>query len=508
MTARWRPLALTALLAFVWLAATAGMRPLMLPDEGRYVGVAWDMLNSGHWLTPMLDGLPFFHKPPLFYWITAAAIGVFGHNDLVARAGSLVGAWLGAMALYLFLLRRGGAVAARWALVVLLLQPMYLLGAQYANLDMLVAGLITAATVLLADAALAFEAGEPWRGAQRWAYAVAALGLLAKGLIGAVIPALVIVAWLLLRGRWRTLLALWSWSGLLLFIAVAAPWFLAMERLYPGYLHYFFVVQHFERFAAGGFNNVEPFWFYPAVLALFSLPWLPWLGWRRQLPPGGPVRSLMVVWVAAVVLFFSWPQSKLVGYVLPALPPLAALFAEGCAALVGRSRRARSGWWASVTLSVLTCAAVVATLTWHPQRSTREIAATLAARRGAGEPVLMLESFAYDLAWYARLPAPSAVVDDWPRARASGRDDWHLELLDAADFDPASGRQRLLDTEAARRLLCAAPVAWVLGPDAVAKRPLLAQAELVQSVRGTRLWRLRGGGPGCADAASPARPVG
>ena len=78
------------LCALAWLGFTAWARPLFIPDEGRYVGVAWEMLNSGDWVTPRLDHLPFLHKPPLFYWITAAAMRIFGVNDGVARTASIL----------------------------------------------------------------------------------------------------------------------------------------------------------------------------------------------------------------------------------------------------------------------------------------------------------------------------------------------------------------------------------------------------------------------------------
>lgn len=77
---------------FAWLAAMAWFRPLAAPDEGRYAGVAWEMLRSGDWLVPRLNGLPFFHKPPLFYWISAAAMSVFGVSEWPARLPSLIGA--------------------------------------------------------------------------------------------------------------------------------------------------------------------------------------------------------------------------------------------------------------------------------------------------------------------------------------------------------------------------------------------------------------------------------
>ena len=81
----WHELLLVALACVIWLGLTQGMRPLSVPDEGRYVGVAWEMLRSRIWSTPTLDGLPYFHKPPLFYWITALSMKLLGVNLWAAR---------------------------------------------------------------------------------------------------------------------------------------------------------------------------------------------------------------------------------------------------------------------------------------------------------------------------------------------------------------------------------------------------------------------------------------
>ena len=148
---------LVALMTLAWLAATAWMRPLALPDEGRYVGVAWEMLRSGDWLTPTLDGLPFFHKPPLFYWITAGSLSLFGPTAWAGRVAPMLGAWIGAFSLFLFVRRWWGERAAGLALMALLAQPLWFVSAQYANLDMLVAGCITATILALAHAALCVE---------------------------------------------------------------------------------------------------------------------------------------------------------------------------------------------------------------------------------------------------------------------------------------------------------------------------------------------------------------
>ena len=505
----WRPAAAVALLALVWLAALAWPRPLMLPDEGRYVGVAWEMMRSGDWLVPTLNGLPYFHKPPLFYWITAASMSLFGPGDWAARAAPLLGAWAGSMAVYLFMRRWWGERAAKYALIALLAQPLFYIGAQFANLDMLVAGCITATIVLLAQAALDFESGREHRVALAGAYAAAAAGILAKGLIGAVLPALVIGAWLLVTRRWRTLRALLWWPGALLFIVIAVPWFVAMQWRFAGFLDYFFVVQHFKRFAAGGFNNVQPFWFYPAVLMLFALPWLPWL--RPQFargrlvdPQRGDLRLLALLWITLVVLFFSLPKSKLLGYVLPAVPPLAVLLADGFETWLAAGRKTARWWWASAGTAMAVSIATIFVLAMRPPHSTKELGTLLHGLRAPQDPVFMLGIYYFDLPLYARLEAPAVVVLDWTNPDIQRRDTWRKELADAGDFAPIRARAALLPPDRLAAALCTRPVSWVVGPSVSAgpDYAFLASARAVSTVRDTTLWRVERAGlaksMGCA----------
>src|SRR5262249_26071909 len=200
------PMLLVAL--FGWLSAAAWLRPLALPDEGRYVGVAWEMLRSGNWLVPTLNTLPYFHKPPLFYWLTAASLALFGLNEWAARLPSLLAATGAAFALFLFARRWLNERYGELSLLILATTPFFFGGAQFANLDMLVAAFIACAILAAADAVLDVEDGHPRRRSLAAAYAFAALGVLAKGLIGVVLPALVMLAWLSYLGRAGMLLRL------------------------------------------------------------------------------------------------------------------------------------------------------------------------------------------------------------------------------------------------------------------------------------------------------------
>ena len=515
LATRWSDPGVTAILILVWLAATAWMRPLALPDEGRYVGVAWEMMRSGDWLTPTLNGLPFFHKPPLFYWITGASLSLFGLNDWAARAAPLLGAWLGAFSLYLFLRRWSGQRAAALSLLALLAQPLFYVGAQFANLDMLVAGCITATVLLLAHTVLNIEQRLPYQRALLAAYAMAALGVLSKGLIGAVIPSLVLLLWLAALGRARVLLKLLSLPGLALFLLLAAPWFIAMQWKFPDFLDYFFVVQHFKRFAASGFNNVQPFWFYPAVIALFSLPCLPWLvGLFRHATAartGAPsIRLLMGLWVLAVVLFFSFPQSKLLGYVLPAMAPLAFLLADGYLSLNSDSLRKRRLWAASLALCTVVGVGAVVWFSLIPRGSARDFALAMTARDGAPRPVYMLHDYYYDLPFYTAMKRPVGAVEDWSNPELLKSDSGRKELIDAGRFDPARAAALLIDRAQFQRALCAAPVNWVMARSDMGERyPFLLQAASVLTQDEVTLWRVDSSAPDmgqllhCPQAPSP-----
>jgi 4-amino-4-deoxy-L-arabinose transferase-like glycosyltransferase len=493
-------------IALAWLAATLGVRVLMLPDEGRYVGVAWEMLRSGDWLTPTLEGLPFFHKPPLFYWLSAAGLWLVGHEG-GARLPSFVGAALSASSIYLLALRWHGATLARAALLVFVTQPLIFIGAQFANLDMLVAGCISATIALAAHAALD-PAPRPPRGALAGAYVMAALGVLAKGLIGFLLPGLVIVVWLVLLGRWRRLLALLWWPGVALFLVLAAPWFVVMQARHPEFLHYFFVVQHFERFSQGGFNNVQPRWFYPAVLFLLGLPWTPWLvvgAWRalgvaRAMPASivtglreRPLRLLALVWCVAITGFFSLPTSKLVGYVLPAVPALALLIAD----LLGArsSDRAARRWRLGLgVLAALLCLAALVGIARHRQASMQVIGSALQARLQPGDPVIKLGTPAYDLGFYARLPQPAWVVEDWQDPSLTQRDNWRKELADAARFASPQAAARLLQPAALAPLLCASAArqAWLVGDASWngGQPPVTGATPVLRDATPSVLWRV------------------
>jgi len=455
------------LLAMAWLALTLGARPLTLPDEGRYVSVAWEMVTSGDWLCPTLNGLPFFHKPPLFYWITAASLRAFGLHEWAARLAAWLGAGVAAYTLFGFALRQSGRVVARWTLLILVTLPIVFGGAQFANLDMLVAGFISAAIVLAAEAALEAQARKPYRKWLAGSYLCAALGVLAKGLIGAALPGLVILAWLAWNRRLAQLRELLWLPGLALFALVAVPWFAALQARYPGFFHYFFVYQQFQRYAAAGYNNPQPFWFYVPIVAVGMLPWSYWLiatarSRTATTEHSRTIRSLMWLWPALIAAFFSIPASKLVGYILPAVPPLAYLTADGLQRKWGAaSALPRPVRW-SAAIAALLCLSLVVSYNLFIKKSDKALSRAVASARHPDEPLIFLNDQFFDVPFYLGLREPVVIVDGWDRPDVGKRDDWRKALLDAAEFDPVKARKVLLTPQQLPGVLCSHPRSWIM----------------------------------------------
>jgi 4-amino-4-deoxy-L-arabinose transferase-like glycosyltransferase len=480
---------------FAWLAATAWLRPLAIPDEGRYVGVAWEMVGSGNWLVPMLDTLPYFHKPPLFYWMTAAALSVFGANEWAARLASLIAATACGFGLYLFLRRWTRERTARIALVVLATMPFFFGGAQFANMDMLVAACMTGTILCTADAVLSSPDGSPRRATLAGAYALAALGVLAKGLIGVVIPGLVIVAWLLLMHRFKAILQLLWLPGVVLFALIAVPWFALMEARYPGFFDYFFVHHHLQRYATSGFNGRQAFWFYVPVFAAITLPWSPLLvaGLRKQSPTDGlrpEILSLMWIWLAATLLFFSLPASKLVGYVLPAAPPAAALIAHSLIRLAGDAAGALRRSLRIAAGAAALCLAVLVGVSIHSRNDISSLITQIRPRMAPGDHIIAVRAYPFSAPFYLQRHVPMRVFDIWNAPWMKLRDDWRRELHEAGKFDAERARGLLLSLDDLVAALCSDRTVWVIGPEQK-KLPSreLTLLDLVAHNRHGTIWR-------------------
>jgi 4-amino-4-deoxy-L-arabinose transferase-like glycosyltransferase len=368
---RWGLPALLAALFFVRLGAL----PLLEPDEGRYTEIPREMLASADLATPRLDGVLYFEKPPLYYWLTASAEAVLGPSELAGRLWSALLGLLGALVagrLAATMVREGrngggdldaAPAAGRIATVALATSPLYLGLARLAIIDMTVSFFVT---LTLACFWWLRGAGSDRR-ARRFGYAMfaaAAMAALAKGLIAIVIPGAVVLIFLVATGGWRVLGRVPWVGGIALFLAIAAPWHVWMALHHPRFLWFYFVHEHFLRFATDATHRWEPAWFFvPVVLGGF----LPWAGLlpaiARRISRRRPEVVFLVVWAAFVFLFFSASHSKLIPYVLPCLPPLAVLAGLELGGADGRPPGRLAGWGlAAGSLAVAGLAALLAAI--------------------------------------------------------------------------------------------------------------------------------------------------
>jgi 4-amino-4-deoxy-L-arabinose transferase-like glycosyltransferase len=305
-------LAVAAVAAFLLFFYRLDGVGLIGPDEPRYAAIGREMAASGDWITPRLWGEPWFEKPPLLYWMTAAGFSAGLGDDLAPRlpVALLASAFLG---FFFWALRREfGARAAAFSTAILGTSAGYLAYTRVAVTDLPLAATFTGAVLLLL----------PWisRGERRWLPVAGALlgaAALAKGLVPLVLIAP--LAWFA-RRRWRE-----AWPAILAFAAVAGPWYaLVTARNGSAFIEEFFIRHHFGRFASGALQHGQPFWFYAPVFLALLFPWTPLAAviWRTGNDPRR--RALLSVVVFGLV-FFSMSRNKLPGYLLPLMPATAAL---------------------------------------------------------------------------------------------------------------------------------------------------------------------------------------
>lgn len=310
-----------------------GSIALLGPDEPRYAEVAREMFATVHFITPKLCGCPWFEKPVLYYWMAAASYAAFGVKEFAARLPSALSAIGAILFLFYGLMRRFSVRFALLVSVVLATSPLYIAFARAAVTDMpLTASFTVAMTALfLAVTGKGRERTVFWY----MAWAAAGLAVLAKGLIGILLFGLIGVIWLVLTGDWRTLRWKEVTLGIVVFVLVCAIWYGPVIAVNGWqFIQEFIINHHFKRYLTNEYHHPEPFYFYVFVLLVGSLPWTFFLipaasRIRHELTsPIAAERSLFVlawVWLLTPLLFFSVSESKLPGYILPALPAAAIL---------------------------------------------------------------------------------------------------------------------------------------------------------------------------------------
>jgi 4-amino-4-deoxy-L-arabinose transferase-like glycosyltransferase len=330
-------------------------RDLFKTDEGRYAEIPREMVASGDWVTPHLDGFKYFEKPVLHYWITAAIYKIAGQHNWTARLWIAIAGFLLLGLTWYSGRRLFGAAVGDYAALMLAGSFYFVFMGHFNTLDM---GLSLFMSMSLFGFLIAQTRPDDRGHTLRWmlvAWAAAALALLTKGLEAAVIPGAVLVLYSLTQRDWRVWRRLHVLPGLALFLAIAAPWLIAVSLINHDFFHFFFVVQHVERYLTPIAHRPGSWWYFVPVLLLGMLPWL-WQG-LRALIAGAAAAShrdggfnyvwFLWLWAVFIFLFFSYSDSKLPSYILPLFPALALLIGRELAA------ERRRGIMASLALALL-----------------------------------------------------------------------------------------------------------------------------------------------------------
>jgi 4-amino-4-deoxy-L-arabinose transferase-like glycosyltransferase len=348
---RWQVAALCAVLAALWFGFLE-LRGLYFPDEGRYAEIPREMLASGDWVTPRLNGFPYFEKPPLQYWVTAATFAVVGEHEWTTRLAPALAGLAGVLAVLLTARRILSRRAAWMAAAVLASSWGYFMSSQFVTLDMTLTACLMLAlcAFLLAQDARASSADN-----RRWmlvAWALCALAVLTKGVIGVVLPALAVATYVVVRRDVALMRRLHVGAGIAVVLLIAAPWFLLVEARNPGFAEFFFVREHLQRFTEPLHRRPGAWWYFIPIAVAFLMPWLPAIvaaharrsraGGARPAPAFDP-RIFCWCWAGAILAFFSASSSKLPAYILPAMGAVALAAGAPLAARWRESIRI-TGW--------------------------------------------------------------------------------------------------------------------------------------------------------------------
>lgn len=341
---RWLTLVLLVVVA-LWFA-TLGTRHLLNPDEGRYAEISREMLVTGDWVTPRLNGIKYFEKPPLQYWATAIAYSVFGVNDVAARLWAGLTGFAGIVLVGFAGARLFGPAAGRMAAVITASSLLYVVIGHINTLDMGISFFLELAifSFLLAQKSAVDSSAE-----RNWmlsAWAGAALAFLSKGLIALILPSLTLVVYTASTREFSAWRRLHLVKGLLLFLLLTLPWLIAVSQANPEFPQFFFIHEQFERFLSNTHDRDGPWWYFLPLFILGSLPWTFVAlrqfkrSWQLETQQSSmQTRRFLLLWVATVMVFFSASHSKLPPYIVPVIPMFALFVAEAFTRLDAKALR-------------------------------------------------------------------------------------------------------------------------------------------------------------------------
>ncbi|MHB0925958.1 MAG: glycosyltransferase family 39 protein [Gallionellaceae bacterium] len=332
--------------ALIWFA-NLEYRTLIKPDEGRYAEIPREMVVSGDWVTPRLNELKYFEKPPLQYWATATAYTLFGEHQWTSRLWAGLTGFAGILLVWFAGLRLFGREAAGYAALLLSSSLLYVLMAHINTLDMGVTFFLTLGIVglLLGQAQADRTKQRNW---MMVAWAGLALAVLSKGLMGLVLPGAALFIYCVVQRDFGVLKRMHWLPGLAVFFAITVPWFVLVMKANPEFFERFFIYEHYTRFTTKTHGRYQPWYYFIPILLAGALPWtvLMFDSMFRCVVGGGRGRGLpdktfntqrfLLIWAVFIYAFFSVSGSKLPSYLLPMFPALALLMGKRIAEMRGR----------------------------------------------------------------------------------------------------------------------------------------------------------------------------
>ncbi|HYR05223.1 MAG TPA: glycosyltransferase family 39 protein [Gallionella sp.] len=322
-------------------------RTLIKPDEGRYAEIPREMVVSGDWVTPRLNELKYFEKPPLQYWATAVAYTLFGEHQWTSRLWIGLTGFAGILLVWFAGLRLFGREAAGYAALLLSSSLLYVLMGHINTLDMGVTFFLTLGIVglLLGQAQADRTKRRNW---MMLAWAGLALAVLSKGLMGLVLPGAALIIYCVVQRDFGVLKRMHWLPGLVVLFAITVPWFILVMKSNPEFFERFFIYEHYKRFTTTVHGRYHPWHYFIPILLAGALPWTVlmfdtmWRTLRNSSLPDKTFNSrrFLLIWAMFIYVFFSLSGSKLPSYLLPMFPVLALLMGKRIAEM-----RARVLFW-------------------------------------------------------------------------------------------------------------------------------------------------------------------
>jgi 4-amino-4-deoxy-L-arabinose transferase len=309
-----------------------GVRPIAIPDESRYGEIPREMLVSGDWIVPHLNGLRYFEKPVLGYWLNAISIKLFGENAFAIRFPSALAAGISALLLFILILKfTGSYLAAVVAPVVLLTCLQFFLVGTLGILDSMFSLFVTGTMIM------AFWAYSEQHLLKKLLLLAAAgifcgMAFLTKGFLVFALLTGVIVPFVIWERRPKEILPI-VLVPVLVAALVALPWCISIHRREPDFWNYFFWNEHIRRFMSGSAQHSQPFWYFIPILIGGAMPWTVFLvviiQGLKKIGLKNPLARFGICWFGFCFIFFSASNGKIATYIMPCFPPLALLITLG-----------------------------------------------------------------------------------------------------------------------------------------------------------------------------------